>query len=239
MSAEDPAAGRCVVGPTDDNEPVNQDLPLANIITLGVGDIPAEREFYRRLGWPLVLDTDDFVVFELRGALLALFGIDNLGRDAHAVPERGRGGIRSSIIITADRPEDLDELTERARAAGARITKGAVAAEFFEGRDAYFADPEGNYWEVAWSADILYSGEEVLPIGGFLGNVPAPTLATLQADISRGYVRVFVLPVSPPGPDPRVRWIESHCVRPPPPPGRRPVPYADFFFGLPTAQPAG
>ena len=50
-----------------------------------------------------------------------------------------------------------------------------------------------------------------LPIGGYLGNVPAPTLATLRADISRGYVRVFVLPVSPPGPDPRVRWIESHC----------------------------
>lgn len=26
-------------------------------------------------------------------------------------------------------------------------------AEFFEGRDAYFADPEGNYWEVAWAAE--------------------------------------------------------------------------------------
>jgi hypothetical protein len=35
-------------------------------------------------GWPLVLDTDEFVVFELRGALLALFGADDLGRDAHA-----------------------------------------------------------------------------------------------------------------------------------------------------------
>jgi hypothetical protein len=52
-------------------------------------------------------------------------------------------------------------------------------------------------------------------------------------------VRVFVLPVSPPGPDPRVRWIESHCARQPPPPGSGPVPYANFFCGLPTAQPAG
>ena len=86
---------------------------------------------------------------------------------------------------------------------------------------------------------ILYSGREVLPIGGYLGNVPAPTLATLQADISRGYVRVFVLPVSPPGPDPRVRWLESHCIRQPPPPNRRPVPYAYFFCGLPAAQSAG
>src|SRR5262249_20775881 len=73
---------------------------------------------------------------------------------------------------------------------------------------------------------ILYSGREVLPIGGFLGNVPAPALATLQADISRGYVREFVLPVSPPGQDPRARWIEAHCARPPPPPNRRPVPDA-------------
>ena len=79
---------------------------------------------------------------------------------------------------------------------------------------------------------ILYSGREVLPIGGFLGNVPAPTLAALQADISHGYVRVFVLPVSPSGPDPRVLWIESHCIRQPQPSHRRPVPYATFFCGL-------
>jgi 4-amino-4-deoxy-L-arabinose transferase-like glycosyltransferase len=78
---------------------------------------------------------------------------------------------------------------------------------------------------------ILYSGKEVLPIGGYLGNVPAPTLGTLQSDISSGYVRVFVLPVSPPGTDPRVQWIESHCSRQPSPPGSRPVPYANFFCG--------
>ena len=131
---------------------MSHDLPLANIITLGVWDLAGERAFYRRLGWPLVLDTGDFVVFELGGALLALFGLQDLGRDAHAEPERGRGGIRSSIIITAGRPEEVDELTERARAAGARITKEPVAAGFFDGRDAYFADPEGNYWEVAWPA---------------------------------------------------------------------------------------
>jgi 4-amino-4-deoxy-L-arabinose transferase-like glycosyltransferase len=79
------------------------------------------------------------------------------------------------------------------------------------------------------AAYILYSGREVLPIGGYLGNVPAPTLATLKADISRGYVFIFVLPVSPPGPDPRVRWLESHCTRQPLPANRRPLPYADFL----------
>ena len=85
---------------------------------------------------------------------------------------------------------------------------------------------------------ILYSGREVLPIGGYLGNVPGPTLATLREDISRGYVRFFVLPVSPPGPDPRVRWIEAHCPRPPAlVPRRRPVPYATFDCGGGISQP--
>jgi len=84
---------------------------------------------------------------------------------------------------------------------------------------------------------ILYCGRQVLPIGGYLGNVRVPTLATLQADISRGYVRLFVLPVSP-GPDPRVRWIESHCIRPPEPPRPRPVPYATFLCGSGVPQPA-
>jgi hypothetical protein len=82
---------------------------------------------------------------------------------------------------------------------------------------------------------ILYSGREVLPIGGYLGNVPAPTLATLQADIGRGYVRLFILPVSPEGTDPRVRWLESHCFREPRLQNRRPVPYANFICGGPTS----
>ncbi|MGH3227627.1 MAG: hypothetical protein ACRDOA_03460, partial [Streptosporangiaceae bacterium] len=84
-----------------------------------------------------------------------------------------------------------------------------------------------------------YSGREVLPIGGYLGNVPAPTLAALQADISRGYVREFVLPVSPLGPDPRVRWLESHCTGQPPPPNLPPVPYEYFFCGLPATHRIG
>jgi 4-amino-4-deoxy-L-arabinose transferase-like glycosyltransferase len=84
---------------------------------------------------------------------------------------------------------------------------------------------------------ILYSGREVLPIGGYLGNVPAPALAALQADINRGYVHIFVLPVSPAGLDPRVRWIESNCFRQPQPRRVRPLPYADFLCGPAPAQP--
>jgi len=101
---------------------MDQQLPLANIITLGVRDFARTREFYRQLGWPHAFDSDTFTVFEMRGALLALFGVDQLGTDARATPESGHGGIRSSVIITADRPEDVDALVRRAQAAGATVT---------------------------------------------------------------------------------------------------------------------
>ena len=126
--------------------------PLANTITLGVRDLDRQRRFYADLDWPLVFQSDDFVAFELRGAVLTLFPLEKLGADSGAAPDSGRGGIRFSIIITVDTPEDVDRLVERAVHAGARITKAPVDAEFFEGRDAYFADPEDNFWEVAWAA---------------------------------------------------------------------------------------
>jgi predicted lactoylglutathione lyase len=128
------------------------EAPLGNVFTLGVRDLRAERDFYRRLGWSLVLDGDDFVVFELRGALLALFPVDQLAADSGAEPEVGRGGIRFSVIISVDSADAVDAFAEHAREAGGRLTKEPTDAEFFEGRDAYFSDPEGNFWEIAWAA---------------------------------------------------------------------------------------
>jgi uncharacterized protein len=125
--------------------------PLANTVTLGVRDFDAQRNFYRRLGWPQAFDSDDFTVFELRGAVLALFPVDKLAADSRARPELGGGGIRFNIIISVDSPEEVDELADRARRAGGTLTKEPVDADFFVGRDAYFSDPEGNYWEIAWA----------------------------------------------------------------------------------------
>jgi predicted lactoylglutathione lyase len=127
-------------------------MPLANIITLGVQDFQRERQFYRDLGWSTAFDSDDFVVFALRGSLLALFPADKLAVDANAAPsEAGDGGIRFSIIISVDSAAQVDQFIEVVREAGGRISKEPTDAEFFTGRDAYFADPEGNYWEVAWA----------------------------------------------------------------------------------------
>jgi len=42
-------------------------------MTFGAHDFGAFRDFYRRVGWPQVMDEGDFAVFELRGIVLALF----------------------------------------------------------------------------------------------------------------------------------------------------------------------
>ena len=76
---------------------------------------------------------------------------------------------------------------------------------------------------------ILASGREVLPIGGYLGGVPAPTLATLCSDIRAGYVHMFVLPIRPASPDPRVRWIEAHCTPGPATNPGRPIQYGRYY----------
>jgi len=112
--------------------------PLANTVTSGVQDFSRQRDLCQRLGWPVVFESDGFTVVQLRGAVLALFQLGQLARDAHAQPGPIRAGIRSAVIITVDRPGDLDELASRARAAGATITKKPTDAEFFDGRDAYF-----------------------------------------------------------------------------------------------------
>jgi predicted lactoylglutathione lyase len=125
--------------------------PLANIITLGVQDIDRERAFYERLEWPLVFDSEDFVAFELRGMVLTLFPLDKLAADSRARPETERGGIRFTVIISVDSPEQVDQLARRVQDAGGTLTKPPTDAEFFDGRDAYFADPEDNYWEIAYA----------------------------------------------------------------------------------------
>jgi predicted lactoylglutathione lyase len=124
--------------------------PLANLITLGARDVLALRDFYRRMGWRLVLEDDDFAAFELRGIVLAIFAIEKLARDGRTEVEPRQGGIRSTIGVILDRREDVDEMTQKWRESGGRVTKEPVDAEFFKGRSAYVADPEDNFWEFTW-----------------------------------------------------------------------------------------
>jgi hypothetical protein len=54
-------------------------------------------------------------------------------------------------MVNVEAPEHVDERAARVARAGGAVTKPPTDAEFFMGRDAYFADPEGNHWEIAYA----------------------------------------------------------------------------------------
>ena len=60
------------------------------------------------------------------------------------------------------------------------------------------------------SAIIYDTGLEALPIGGFDGTTPSPTLAQLQADIGHGLFHLVWISSAT---DPRLRWVTTHCAR--------------------------
>jgi 4-amino-4-deoxy-L-arabinose transferase-like glycosyltransferase len=59
------------------------------------------------------------------------------------------------------------------------------------------------------AAYIFYSGQEALPIGGFTGSIPSPTLAQIERDVAEGK---FHLVITGSGYDPRIAWIAAHCI---------------------------
>jgi hypothetical protein len=57
---------------------------------------------------------------------------------------------------------------------------------------------------------VIYdSGLEALPIGGFDGTTPVPTLSELQADVRAGRFHLVWIASDA---DPRLRWLATRCL---------------------------
>jgi 4-amino-4-deoxy-L-arabinose transferase-like glycosyltransferase len=59
------------------------------------------------------------------------------------------------------------------------------------------------------SVFINASGLEALPIGGFTGTIPSPSLHQLKADVRQGRFHLVLAGTSA---DPRLRWIAANCL---------------------------
>jgi 4-amino-4-deoxy-L-arabinose transferase-like glycosyltransferase len=64
------------------------------------------------------------------------------------------------------------------------------------------------YTSAVASEFIVASGKEVLPIGGFTGSIPEPTIGQLSDLIRQGKFHLALLLG---GHDPRLTWIADHC----------------------------
>ncbi|HXW43931.1 MAG TPA: glycosyltransferase family 39 protein [Streptosporangiaceae bacterium] len=83
----------------------------------------------------------------------------------------------------------------------------------------------------ALAAPFIYaSGREILPIGGFTGTIPEPTLTALKNLIALSDVHIFVQ--APLTRDPRLTWIAAHCIHVPPAPGSHAIlPVSIYYCG--------
>ena len=125
--------------------------PRLNIITLGVKDLNDSKAFYKEaLGWLPTKDSDENIIFFNHGGIiLGLYPIDKLAEDAELSPSRsGFSGV--TLAINLDSKEDVQELYNTVIKNGGRSLV-EPRETFWGGFDAYFADPDGHAWEIAWA----------------------------------------------------------------------------------------
>lgn len=125
--------------------------PRLNIVTLGVKDLQKSTSFYKDvLNWQPTKDSDEKITFFYQdGIVLGLYPLDELAKDAEISAERsGFSGV--TLAINLDSKEAVDELYNSIIEKGG---KSLVAPRdtFWGGYDCYFADPDGNAWEIAWA----------------------------------------------------------------------------------------
>ncbi|PSH65294.1 VOC family protein [Phyllobacterium sophorae] len=134
--------------------------PRISVVTLGVNDLEKAVEFYRGLGLP----TDGIVgrefehgavaFFDLTSGLkLALWAQDDIAHDT-GLPKTAPSPTAFTVGHNVSRKDEVDEVMEQARIAGATIVKSAQDT-FYGGYAGYFRDPDGHVWEIVWNPALV------------------------------------------------------------------------------------
>lgn len=120
-------------------------------ITLGVNDLKTSVNFYENiLGWKRAdMSNEDLIVFTLNGIRLALYPRDELAKDA-AVASNGNGFKGFTLSYNVWSQKEVDDLIDELRKRQVKIVKEPQKV-FWGGYSSYFADPDGNLWEIAYN----------------------------------------------------------------------------------------
>jgi catechol 2,3-dioxygenase-like lactoylglutathione lyase family enzyme len=130
--------------------------PRLSFVTLGTRDHARMRDFYVALGFPISHDIpDNFASFVIGGVVLALYPLELLAGEAAPGAEPPPEWRGVTLSINVDRREDVDAAYAAAIAAGGRPIAEPVDHEYGP-RSGYFADPEGNRWEIGYADGISF-----------------------------------------------------------------------------------
>lgn len=122
-----------------------------HLITLGVRDFETSRQFYTEiLGWtPSGSSNEDITFFQAGGVVLSIYQREKLADDALVDPV-GSGFAGFTLAYNARSEAEVDKIIRDLKAKGVRILKEPQKV-FWGGYSSYFADPDGNCWEVAFN----------------------------------------------------------------------------------------
>jgi catechol 2,3-dioxygenase-like lactoylglutathione lyase family enzyme len=132
---------------------MNQHLHL---VTLGVRDFEISRKFYSEiLGWkPSSSSGEDVTFFQSGGVVLSIYQREKLAEDAQVQPE-GNGFAGFTLAYNAQSESEVDEIINDLKSKGVKILKEPQEV-FWGGYSTYFADPDGNCWEVAYNPFFIF-----------------------------------------------------------------------------------
>lgn len=138
-----------------------------SIICLGVRNMEASVSFYRDgLGFETDVKENNphMVFFNTYGTKFELYPLQELVEDINGVnpPKVGMGFSGITLAYNVDSKEKVDEIIELVRNAGGIVVKEPQDV-FWGGYHAYYSDPDGYYWEVAYGPDFKYD-EHGMPI---------------------------------------------------------------------------
>lgn len=124
-----------------------------SLITIGVQNLELMKDFYTNtLGWEIMNEQGDIVFYKLNGFILSLYPSAELAND---IGIENNGGpfkqITLAILLTSEKA--VDQLFEDLRKKKVKIVKPPQKA-FWGGYSGYIADPENNYWEIAFNPFI-------------------------------------------------------------------------------------
>jgi uncharacterized protein len=130
-----------------------------SMITLGVRDMTRARTFYESgLGWRRDAGEGDVAFYQVGGVILSLFEWDKLAEDA-GLPAAGSGFRGATVAFCTRSKEEVELVIAQADRAGAKVLVSPRDA-FWGGYHAYFADPDGHLWEVAYNPFLTITADK-------------------------------------------------------------------------------
>ena len=136
------------------------------VICLGVRNMKESVRFYRdKLGFKTneKRDSPEVIFFNTPGTKFELFPLEELAKDIceSDPPAIGRGFGGITLAYNVEHKEDVQQIIDLARSAGATIVKEPQDV-FWGGYHAYFADLDGYYWEVVWGPNFQFDQDGML-----------------------------------------------------------------------------